>query len=149
MLNRDFSDMLSCLSVEGVEFLVVGAYALAAHGFVRSTGDIDIWIRPDAENARRCARALLRFGAPAGSFTEADLADPDSVIQLGVEPNRIDILGGIDAVAFAEAWPGRVMSTYGDLSVPVIAKQDLLRNKLATGRDKDAGDVAWLRRNIG
>ena len=101
MLNPDFAEMLVALSAEGVEYLLVGAYAMAAHGVPRATGDIDIWVRPTPENAERVLRAPGRFGAPLFDLTAADLARKGTVFQLRVPPRRIDILTSIDGVTFA------------------------------------------------
>jgi len=147
MLNLDFKDMLSCLKDEKVDFIIVGAYALAAHGFPRATGDIDIWVRNSFENAQKIMRALIKFGAPISHLSEEDFTAPDIIIQLGVEPCRIDLLTGIDGVGFDEAWQNKVIITIDDLEIGVLSKEDLLRNKLATGRDKDQGDIVWLEKN--
>lgn len=144
MLNPDFREMLSCLKGEGVEFMVVGAYALAAHGYPRATGDLDIWVRNTSANAQRIMHALATFGAPLSSLSEEDFTSTDMIIQLGVEPCRIDLLTGIDGVEFDEAWGRRVTITLGELEIYVLSKGDLLKNKLATDRDKDQGDIAWL-----
>jgi hypothetical protein len=148
MLNQDFRDMLSCLKEEGVEFIVVGAYALAAHGFPRATGDIDIWVRNSPDNAGRVMAALAKFGAPLADLTEQDFTAPDMVVQIGVQPCRIDITTGIDGIGFDEAWPNKVAITVDGLEVYVPSKDDLLKNKIASGRDKDQGDIAWLKRNL-
>jgi len=103
-MSPDFTDMLSALSEAGVEFLIVGAHALAAHGVPRATGDLDIWIRPTPDNAARALRALVAFGAPLAGLTVEDLTRPDTVFQIGLPPARIDILSGITGVRFAEAW---------------------------------------------
>jgi hypothetical protein len=147
MLNPDFKDMLSCLRDEKVDFIVVGAYALAAHGFPRATGDIDIWVRSDAENARKVIRALAKFGAPISDISENDFAAPDRVLQIGVEPSRIDLLTGIDGVKFDEAWEEKISIMIDELKIHVLSKGHLIRNKLAAGRDKDQGDIAWLEKN--
>jgi len=139
--------MLSCLKDEKVDFIIVGAYALAAHGFPRATGDIDIWVRNSFENAQKIMRALIKFGAPISHLSEEDFTAPDIIIQLGVEPCRIDLLTGIDGVGFDEAWQNKVIITIDDLEIGVLSKEDLLRNKLATGRDKDQGDIVWLEKN--
>jgi len=149
MLNLDFKDMLSCLKDEGVDFIVVGAYALAAHGFPRATGDIDIWVRNSFENAQKVMRALVKFGAPSSSLSEEDFTAPDVIVQLGVEPCRIDLLTSIDGVGFDEAWQSKVSITIDDLEIHVLSKEDLLRNKLTTGREKDQGDIVWLEKNQG
>src|SRR6185295_6867298 len=147
MLNPDFKDMLLCLKDEEVDFLVVGAYALAAHGFPRATGDLDIWIRNDPENAQRIMRALNKFGAPAQQLSVEDFTSTDLIVQFGVEPSRIDLLTGIDGVEFEEAWRNRISISLDNLEIFVLSKADLLRNKVATGRDKDQGDIIWLKKN--
>ncbi len=144
MLNPDFSDMLSAFTAESVEFLVVGAYALAAHGIPRATGDLDFWVRPSPENAQRVLRALAAFGAPAGDVTVQDLTTPDLVFQIGLEPNRIDILTSIDGVHFDEAYQTRLTARIGSLEVPVLGREALIRNKRAVGRPKDLADIAQL-----
>jgi hypothetical protein len=147
LLNPDFHDMLSALCGEGAEFLLVGAYALAAHGLPRATGDLDIWIRPSAGNAARVWRALERFGAPLGGLTPVDLNTPDLVFQIGVAPRRIDILTSIDAVQFDEAWPDRQVLEVEGLTIGVIGRSHLIQNKKAVGRPQDLADVAWLERD--
>jgi len=127
-------------------FLVVGAYAVAFHGEPRATGDLDIWIEATPENAQRVYTALRTFGAPLQELTEADLATPDVVFQIGVPPRRVDILTSITGVSFAETWPGRASATYGDVGFSIIGRDALIRNKLALGRPKDLLDVDLLRR---
>jgi hypothetical protein len=144
LLNRDFAEMLRALSAESVEYLIVGAYAMAAHGVPRATGDIDVWVRPSSDNAERVLRALGRFGAPLVDLTAADLAREGTVFQLGVPPRRIDILTSIDGVTFDDAWPGRVACRLGDVDVVVIGRDALVRNKRATGRAKDRSDLEIL-----
>lgn len=136
--------MLSALSEEGVEYLLVGAYALAVHGHPRATGDIDIWVRPTPENAGRVLRAVARFGAPLRDLSAADLATSGTLFQIGVPPRRIDLMTSIDGVEFDAAWTGRLQALVGDHDVPVIGKPDLVRNKRATGRPQDLADVAAL-----
>jgi hypothetical protein len=136
--------MLSALSEENAEFLLVGAYALAAHGYPRATGDLDIWIHPTAENAAKVWRALARFGAPLSTLSPSDFEQPDLVLQIGVAPRRIDILTSVTGVEFAPAWRGRTEVEISGLRVGVIGKPDLIRNKRATGRPKDLADAAWL-----
>lgn len=143
-MNRDFIEMLSALCGEGAEFLLVGAYALAVHGHPRATGDLDLWVRPDPGNAARVLQALRRFGAPLENLGAADLARPDTVVQIGVQPVRIDLLTAIDGVEFAEAWSARVTARIEGLEVPVIGRQHLIRNKRATGRTRDLADAEAL-----
>ena len=145
-MNKDFAEMLSVLSDEHVEFIVVGAHALAAHGLVRATGDIDIWVRPTPENAERVIAALKRFGAPLKDLTTDDLTKADTVFQIGVPPGRIDILSGISGVAFDDAWPRGVEVDLGFRRVKFLSKTDMIANKRASGRPKDLLDLDWLEK---
>jgi hypothetical protein len=144
LLNPDFRDMLSALNDEHVEFLLVGAYALAVHGLPRATGDMDIWIRCSDENAQRVWRALQSFGAPLTEVTLDDLKTPNTVFQIGVAPRRIDILMSIDGVEFDEAWPQRMIVEVEGQTLTVLSRAHLLQNKKASGRPKDLADIAWL-----
>lgn len=148
MLPKDYSDMLSALFGANVEFLVVGAFALAAHGNVRATGDIDIWVRPTPDNAQRVWKALELFRAPRQGLRAEDFCDPDVVYQIGVAPNRIDILAGIDGVSFDDAWQNRHITEIDGLKLPMLGLHELLINKRASGRPKDLADVAWLESQI-
>lgn len=148
MLNPDFRDMLLCLKDEGVDFIVVGAYALSAHGLARATGDIDIWLRMSADNARKVLRALARYGAPTSDLSEEDFTIPTTVLQLGVAPNRIDLITGIDGVEFDEAERDKMKIDVDGVEVFVLSKKVLLKNKLAAGRDKDLSDIAWLQKKL-
>ncbi|HEX8620273.1 MAG TPA: DUF6036 family nucleotidyltransferase [Thermoanaerobaculia bacterium] len=145
-MNRDFVEMLQALSESGAEFMVVGAYALAAHERPRATGDIDIWVRPAPENARLVWTALLRFGAPLEDLTVDDLSQPGIIFQIGRVPKRIDILTQISGVSFDEAWPNRILVESDGVRYAVIGKHELIQNKLATGRPKDLVDVRNLER---
>lgn len=136
--------MLSAFSEEKVEYLLVGAYALAAHGLPRATGDLDLWVRPTPENSSRAWRALARFGAPLEGFSEDDFKTAGIVFQIGIAPCRIDILTAIDGVTFDEAWPNRTAIDIEGLKVTVIGREDLLRNKRASGRPQDVADIARL-----
>jgi hypothetical protein len=147
-MNPDFAEMLSELSAAGVEFIVVGAFAIAAHGNPRATGDIDIWVRPTRENAARVLQALRAFGAPLFGLTIDDLVDEQTVFQIGVAPVRIDILVGIDGVTFDDAWPRRVTAMLGASRVPVLSLVDLATNKRAAGRPKDVVDLAWIEQEL-
>jgi hypothetical protein len=148
-VNPHFRDILSALSAEGAEFLVVGAYALAVHGLPRATGDLDIWVRPSPENARRVWRALLRFGAPLGGYSESDFALPNIVFRMGLQPTQIDVLTFISGVEFQQAWDARVQSEVEGIVVCVIGVADQIRNKRAAGRPKDCLDADWLEREKG
>ncbi len=144
MLNPDFRDMLSALSDQDVEFMLVGAYAMAVHGFPRATGDMDIWIRASDENAQRVWRALKAFKAPMSDLIVEDLKTPEIVFQIGVAPRRIDILTSIDGVDFDEAWPYRKDVEVGGQRFAVIGRSHLLQNKKASGRPRDLVDAVWL-----
>ncbi len=144
MLNQDYKDMLSALLREKVDFLLVGAYALAVHGLPRATGDIDLWIRREESNVKHVMRALGSFGAPLSQITKEDLLTPGIVYQIGVEPRRIDILTSIDGVGFEEAWPKRIEVEVEGIMIPVIGRDHLLKNKLSTGRLQDAADASRL-----
>ena len=143
-MNRDFAEMLSALSEAGADFLIVGAHAVAVHGFPRATGDLDIWVRATPDNASRVWAALANFGAPLGDLSIADLSSPSIVFQMGLPPARIDILTGITGVAFEQAWPRRIVARVDSIDLPVLGREDLLVNKRATGRPKDLADVDAL-----
>lgn len=147
-MNPNFAEILSELSAAGVEYIVVGAFAVAAHGNPRATGDIDIWVRPTRENASRVLQALRAFGAPLFDLSIEDLVDEQTVFQIGVAPVRIDILAGIDGVTFDDAWPRRVMATLGASKEPVLSLADLATNKRAAGRPKDLADLVWIEREL-
>ena len=141
MLNEDYRDMLRCLADEEVKFLLVGAYALAAHGYPRATMDIDIWVMPSPENAEAVLRALRRFGATLLGLTAADLQKDDTIFQIGVAPRRIDIITGASGLAFDEAFADSIEIEIEGLQVRIPSRQDLIRNKRASGRTKDLADV--------
>jgi hypothetical protein len=143
-MNQNFRDMLTALFEESAEFIVVGAFALAGHGFVRSTGDLDIWVRPSPENARRVWNALKRFRAPMRDLRLADLEEEDVVYFVGIAPQRIDILTSISGIEFEDAWPHRMFVEVDGQSIPVLGKADLIKNKRASGRPKDLVDLTWL-----
>jgi hypothetical protein len=147
-LNEDFRDLLVLLADVGVDFVVVGAYALALHGAPRASGDIDVFVRPSPSNAERVVQALAQFGAPLQSagVTAADLAQPGAVYQIGLPPRRIDLLTEISGVSFDEAWASRIETEVERRIVPFIGRDALLKNKQAAGRPKDLADIARLRR---
>ena len=143
-MSHDFRDLLAGFNVHNVEYLVVGAHALAAHGHVRATEDLDIWVRPEPENAKRVLTALRAFGAPLHDLTEKDLTAPGVVFQIGVAPLRINVLTAIDGVEFDEAWPSRFNTQFADQPITVLSKEHLIKNKRATGRTQDLADVERL-----
>jgi hypothetical protein len=145
MLNQDYKEMLSTLLEENVKFLLVGAYALAALGYPRATGDMDIFIQPDENNAKKVYKALIKFGAPLQNITADDFSTPGTIFQIGVIPRRIDIINSIDGVTFENAYRDRVIIEIESLSIPVLSKDDMIRNKTSTGRAKDKVDADTLR----
>jgi hypothetical protein len=144
MWNPDYEEILSTFNDHEVAYLVVGAYAMAGHGFPRATGDIDLWVEPTRENAARVYDALIAFGAPADQFKAADFAVEGTVFQMGVEPRRIDIITAIDGVDFDSAWANREEVKYDGVPFPVLSLENLIVNKRATGRKKDDADADWL-----
>jgi len=142
----DFAEMLRELSANGADFLVVGAHARAAYGDPRATKDLDIWVRPTAENARRVWAALAKYGAPLSDLEVSDFASPGITFQIGIAPYRIDILTELTGLTFEDAWPNRVTASFAGGAYPVIGKQDFLTNKRATGRPQDLADVDHVER---
>lgn len=147
MLIPHYRDILVELSAAEVEYLLVGAFAVAVHQYPRATGDIDLWVRPDLVNAKRVWQALARFGAPVGNLTPEELSRPGFFYQIGVAPVRIDLLTAIDGVSFDEAWDEKEFHDLAGVRVPVISRKHLLMNKKASGRPKDLADLAWLEGN--
>jgi hypothetical protein len=135
---------LATFSAHGVEYLVVGAHALAAHGHVRATKDLDVWVHPNVLNAPKVLSALAAFGAPLLDLSLADLVQPGLIFQIGVPPVRIDVLTAIDGVEFPEAWRDRVEAKLGALVVPVLSRHHLIANKRAAGRLQDLADIERL-----
>lgn len=146
-VNEDFVDIAKGFVDNDVEFLIVGAYALAAHGFPRATGDIDMLVRPTPENAARVLRALVDFGAPvaAHGVTQRDFEVEEKVYQLGLPPRRIDILTSISGVSFDEAAAEAIEGHLGPVKVRFIGRAAMARNKLASGRAKDLADAELLQ----
>lgn len=145
-MNEDYRDILIALVAQDARFIVVGAHALAVHGYPRATVDLDIWIQSTPENARRVWKALAAFGAPLEDLevTERDLNRPNVVAQFGLPPNRIDILTGLSGLTFDAAWPNRVEAEIEGVRVAVLGLDDLIANKKASGRDRDRADVKGL-----
>lgn len=144
-LDRDFREFVESFVGHDVRFLVVGGYAVAAHGLPRATGDLDAWVWLDPANARRIVDALSAFGFGGLGITAEDFAHPGMVMQLGYPPHRIDILTSIDGVDFDDAWDRRLTIDVDGLGVAFIGREDLITNKLAAGRAQDLADVDRLR----
>ena len=146
-MNPDFSEILLAFNVHHVEYLLVGAHALAVYGHVRATKDLDVWVRPDSENAERVLMALSAFGAPLGDLGKDDLSKAGTIFQIGVPPLRIDVITAIDGVDFADAWPDRFKTKFGGVPVFVISRHHLITNKKASARLQDLADVERLEAN--
>ena|SRR6187402_686104 len=146
-INEDFVDIAASFVEHEVEFLIVGAYALAAHGFPRTTGDIDLFVKPSKENAARVFRALAAFGAPVAvhGVTPRDFEVEGHVYQLGLPPRRIDVLTSISGLSFEEAAAEAIPGRLGRVKVRFIGKAAMARNKLASGRPKDLVDAQLLQ----
>jgi hypothetical protein len=143
-MNPDFTDLLRAFTAADVRFLIVGAYALAVHGRPRATGDLDVWVDATPENAPRVMRGLAAFGAPLQGIAERDFMLPGVTYQIGVAPGRIDILTDLTALTFDEAWGTRLRRPFGDVDVDFIGREAFIKNKRATGRLKDLGDIEGL-----
>lgn len=147
MVNRDFSDLFAAFNDAAVNYLVVGAHAVAFHAEPRFTKDLEVWVDAHPDQAARVFTALQAFGAPLDGVSQADFAEPGITLQIGVAPNRIDIATQIDGLTFAEAWPNRVESTYGQQRIWIIGRDDLIANKRAAGRPQDLLDLQLLTRH--
>lgn len=146
ILNADYRDMIECLQHEGVEFMLVGGYAVALHGWSRMTYDIDFWIMANPQNAAAVMRALKLFGAPLMNLKEEDFHKPGMVFQIGTEPQRIDILSAISGLTYEEAVKRAVQVAVDGLSLKMISLDDLIVNKRASGRPKDISDAITLEK---
>ena len=144
MLNSHYRDILSILSEKKVKFLLVGAYAMAVHGYPRSTIDIDLWVMPDPKNALLVLQSLEAFGALVGDLSPEDLQEEGLIFQIGVAPCRIDILTSIDGLRFEDAFSRAVITEIEGINIHVLSIPDLIKNKRTTGRTKDLADAEAL-----
>jgi hypothetical protein len=143
-LTKDLKDILHAFNAHSVQYLIIGAHALGVHAEPRSTKGLDLFIRSNPENAEAVFRALAQFGAPLKGMSPADFAD-GSTFQMGAPPERIDVLQKIDGVTFEEAWPNRVEGELDGIPAAIISREDMIRNKIASGRLQDLADVEKLR----
>ena len=141
-VTDDFQDILALLEREAIRYLIIGGYAYSLHAEPRYTKDLDIWIGPASDNVMGANRVLAEYGSPELLAPDA----PSEILQLGVEPNRIDLFLSIPGVTFADAWTSRVRAPYGDLDVNWIGLDCLIKAKAATGRQRDLADVETLRK---
>jgi hypothetical protein len=146
VLTRDFQDLLSLFDQHGVRFLIVGGFALAAHGHPRYTKDLDVWVDASIENGARIVTALGEFGFDSLGLTADDFSQTGQVVQLGREPGRVDLLTSVSGLSFAEAFAAREVVSFGSLSIPIIDRRSLIINKRASGRPQDLADVARLEK---
>ena len=143
-MNLDFKELLLAFNAHNVEYLIVGAHALAAHGHVRATKDLDVWVRPDEANAEKVLQALSDFGAPLSDLTADDLSRKETIFQIGLPPLRIDVITDVDGVEFEEAWPDRLEASFGGVPAFVISRHHLITNKKTAARLQDLADVQQL-----
>ena len=143
-LARDFLDFIACLNERGVDFVLIGGYALGVHGVIRATADIDFLYRLTKANVRHLCLAMEDFGAPPSVIDEKALMTPETVMQFGQPPYRIDLLNAIDGVSFEQVWAGAMTARIQEQTMQVIGLPELRANKAATGRKKDADDVRKL-----
>lgn len=143
-LDQDFKEFIQLLNLNKVEYLVVGGYAVTAHGYPRYTGDIDFWIRPEKGNANKLIKTLTDFGFGSLDINEDDLLKKDFIIQLGYPPNRIDILTGVSGLTFDECWVEKKEFIFENEAINFISLHHLKINKKASGRDKDNLDLRNL-----
>jgi len=140
----DFDEFIACLTAHGVEFVIVGAYALAYHGAPRFTGDLDVLVRPTIDNASRLLKALEVFGFPTVELTPEGIADRRRMLEMGVPPVQIHVMSAISGIEWEEVWADHVEGPFGERTVPYIGRDSLIRNKRAAGRPKDLSDVDAL-----
>jgi len=143
-LTRNLKDILSAFNAHSVKYLIIGAHALGVHAEPRSTEDLDLFVRSDPENAEAVFRALAQFGAPLAGMSPADFAD-GTTFQIGTPPERIDVIQRIDGVTFEEAWLNRIEGEVDGVPASIISREDMIRNKIASGRLQDLADVEKLR----
>lgn len=143
-LSQDFKEFVQLLNVNKVKYLIVGGYAVAIHGFPRTTGDIDFWIKPDSDNADRVIKVLADFGFGSLDISKEDFIKEDAIVQLGFPPNRIDLMTSVSGISFEECWENRKEVEFEGIKINFIGLYHLRANKKSTGRDKDNLDLKNL-----
>jgi predicted nucleotidyltransferase len=143
-LPPDFKDFLKLLNEEQVEYLLVGGYAVGFHGYPRATKDMDIWVAISPENAERLVRVFCRFGFSPKTVSPTPFLNESKVIEIGIEPFRIDVIMSISGVQFAECYAKKIDFLYEGIKIKLISLEDLKTNKRATGRSRDLADVEDL-----
>ncbi len=145
MLNPDFKEFIRSLNDNGVRYLVIGAYAVALHGYPRYTKDLDVWVERDPDNAAKLMQALVQFGFGSLDLTAEDFLEPEQIIQLGYPPNRIDLITSPPGVDFGRSYAARVVVTIDDVPVYFIDLENLKKTKRAAGRLQDLADLENLQ----
>lgn len=143
-MNADYTDMLKCLNRAGVDYMLVGGWAVNMYGYIRATVDLDIWILADADNARKVYTAVAEFGAPVSEMKPEEFAEYGMIFQIGVAPCMVDIISKISGVSYADAATRAVPKVIDGVPVRIISLDDLIENKKASGRAKDLADVEVL-----
>ena len=143
-MNADYIDMLKCLNKAGVDYILVGGWAVNMYGYIRATVDLDIWILADAGNAKKVYAAVAEFGAPVSEMKPEEFAQYGMIFQIGVAPCRVDIISKISGVSYADAVTRAVTKMIDGIPVRIISLEDLIANKKASGRAKDLADVEVL-----
>ena len=143
-MNADYIDMLKCLNKAGVDYILVGGWAVNMYGYIRATVDLDIWILADADNAKKVYAAVAEFGAPVSEMKPEEFAEYGMIFQIGVAPCRVDIISKISGVSYVDAITTPVPKTIDGVPVRIISLEDLITNKKASGRAKDLADVEVL-----
>jgi hypothetical protein len=144
-VQKDYEEFLGLLNQNNVKYVIVEAYALAYHAKPRYTKDMDIFIEPTGENATAILQAIKDFGFPEIDLTSEDIIEEDKIVQLGYEPIRIDIFSSLSGCSFSEVWENKIKGKYGDTEVYFIRKDDLIKNKRASGRKQDMVDIDLLK----
>lgn len=142
--NPDFRDLLQELSAAGAEFIIVGAHAVVFYAAPRYTKDLDVWVKPTKENSKRVYEALRKFGADVSDLTVDDLSTEGTIFQIGIEPNRIDVITKVEGLEFSRAWKNTAKSTYSGVAISILGKEDLILNKRKVARAQDLLDVKNL-----
>lgn len=143
-LSPDFKEFLKLLNENNVRYLLIGGYAVAFHGYPRTTGDMDIWIAIDPENAKNVTKSLQDFGFNVASLNENLFVDPNNIIRLGNPPYRIEIITSVLGIEFEDCYPARITKNIDGTDIHFISKRDLIINKKAAGRNKDLDDIENL-----
>ncbi|MBU0650445.1 nucleotidyltransferase family protein [bacterium] len=146
-IQKDFKELLELLNKHNVDYVIIGGYALAFYGAPRYTGDIDVLVKADQENAKRVLEAIKEFGFECVNLTKKDFSVLGQVIQLGMPPVRIDIVTSISGVSWDQIYKNKIAGDYGDVPVFFISREDFIVNKRAVGRHKDLADIEALDGN--